>query len=721
MSLGIELALAVVAVLMATATAFLVRWASHARTPLTAAASLFLLAMMAAMFGGAVLYYRAPSGASLVEGLWLASLAMSLSVVPVFLLFVREAKQRMTGAAPDPLARTGPFVAAAVALVLANEFLMGWAFQLASGGVVGGGADAAGAVAFGTSVVNSPWFLFTMALEMGWTTVLLWGRLPRPLSVLLLGQAVVMALSPTALDAAGWPAFAVYGGSAVMLVLIVYLMDHLYRHRNLSVAWAGYALRLLGVYGAMMAGLYLWAEYGRAELFALAVAAEMVVYFAAVLTPEPFAAAPDFPWLLRPRWAFGVMATIFVAELFMGALLDVVAAPSTYASVLLGQPVGGGTSAAASAALQNGFWFVATVTASTWFLLMMGVEMGALVVLKIRESKNLENRLRLGVMITSYGTFAVFFPSVYFHAAFPTLPNGPTVPFLGWSMGIGSAPIAPALFGALLGTYAVTGVLATLFGRRAICSVFCTAPLMFQGTTIDAMKQFNRSSPIGRKYLSSRLSRTYGVTSGVVLGSLFVASGYSYLDATGRASVTIAGADPTVFLFSLYFGVLWYAMFVAIPYAGNYNCVTMGWCYTGTIAQAFQRVGFFKLKVRDRDVCKACTTVDCAKGCPVGLVDMPGHFRQYGEYRSSKCCGVGDCVEACPYGNLYVSDVRHWVAAKLGRPVHGRPVGRLPMVAAPSAAPGRGSGAEATRLAPRARTAGEASAPVAAPAPAPSL
>ena len=47
---------------------------------------------------------------------------------------------------------------------------------------------------------------------------------------------------------------------------------------------------------------------------------------------------------------------------------------------------------------------------------------------------------------------------------------------------------------------------------------------------------------------------------------------------------------------------------------------------------------------------------------------MVGHFRQKGEFRSTKCCGVGDCVEDSPYDNLYISDIRHTVRRLLGRP-----------------------------------------------------
>jgi polyferredoxin len=258
-------------------------------------------------------------------------------------------------------------------------------------------------------------------------------------------------------------------------------------------------------------------------------------------------------------------------------------------------------------------------------------------------------------------------------------------------MGIGSAPLASSVFVVLLLTYVILGSLTFLFGRRVVCSVFCTASLMYQGTAIDAMKSFNRSAPVARKYLGSRFSDAYTATTGLVLGSLAVLSVVSFYDQEGLLHWTVGGADPTVFLFALYFGVLWYVMFVTIPYTGTYNCVTMGWCYTGQISAAFSRMGFFKLKVRDKNVCRTCTTMDCARACPVGLVDMVGFFRTKGSYRSSKCCGVGSCAGACPYGNLYLYDVRHFLSEKLGMardPPRGM---RLPMADARGRVPPRPS------------------------------
>lgn len=697
--------LAPIAAAMAATTAGLIKWAAGARTTLRASAVVFLLLMMVAMIGGAAFYFLHPSTSSLVGGLWLASGLMSASVLIVFVGFFRDAQARArTGPdAPSPaLVHVRTFVAAVVGLVVVNELLMGWTFQTAAGVSVGGGWSLAGFVTWFAGSVNSPWFLFTMSAEMLVTVYVLRAHLPRPAQIVLASQAVIMLLSPPALSSAAWVSVTTYASSAAMIGLFVFLMEHLYRARALPQGFSRYILRLLWVYGLMMAGLFLWLYYGNGLAFALAVVAEMALYFDAVVRPERLSGTAGTPWLERTHWTFGVLAGIFVAEVFMGAVLDVRILPGTYVGAFGLYPLSGSVGTVLLNGFSNGFWFVATVTGSTWFLAMMGIEMGMLVVFKFREVRNFENRVRMVLMMGCYAAFAVFYPSVYFGLVAPNAAPASTVPVLGWSMGIGSYPLATTVFVAVLLTYVITGALVVLFGRRVVCGVFCTAPLMYQGTAISSMKAFNRTGPIGRKYQSSRISGAYGITAGVVMGSLVVTSLVSYLNTVGVTSYYIEGSDPTVFFFAFYFSIVWYVLFVTIPYAGNYNCVTMGWCYTGIVAQAFHKIGFSKLKVRDQQVCRDCTTVDCARGCPVGLVDMPGHFRRKGEFRSSKCCGVGECAEACPYGNLYLYDVRHWVRERLGLPPRSRPT-RLPMIGS-SRAPARPGGEAPARASATPRT-----------------
>ncbi|HLM92077.1 MAG TPA: hypothetical protein VK424_08570 [Thermoplasmata archaeon] len=686
--------LAVVAGAMSATTAVLIKWAATARSPLRSGTVLFLLLMMVAMLGGALVYFLAPSSRSLVAGFWVASALMSASVVVVFASFLREVRRREEGAASVSAGPSAEFVVTVLLLVLLNELLMGWTFSLASGGLAPG--ISTGFVPLFSAVVTSPWFLFTMAAEMLLTAVFLRDRLPTGVVVILISQSVLMSLSPPALANPTWGAVTIYLGSAVMIGLFVYLMEFIYRHRQLTPALSNYLVRLLAVFSAMMAGLFLWLSYGSVLLFAVSVVVEMVLFFGAVLHPEPFSAGPDVPWQLRPSWALALLAGIFVAEIFMGALLNLQVDPAVYSGIYFTLPLSGPPGTVLFNAVYNGFWFLAGVTASTWFLAMMGTEMGMLVVFKLRETHNVENRIRLLLMMGCYAAFVVFYPSIYFSLFVPSAPGAATVPVLGWSMGLGSYPVAPGVFSAILLTYLITGTLVVLFGRRVICSTFCSAALMYQGTAIDSMKSFNRTEWPAKKYLGSRMSRVYGVTTGLIMGTLVATSVLSYLDSIGAARVYIQGNDPSVFFFAFSFSVLWYVMFVTIPYTGNYNCVTMGWCYTGTIAQAFQKIGFFKLKVHSKEVCKACTTLDCAKACPVGLVNMPGYFRTTGEFRSSKCCGVGNCVGDCPYGNLYISDVRHWVRDRLGLPTRPVPTTRLPMVTKAAVRPGTSASSPST-------------------------
>ncbi len=657
--------LGLIAAGMAGATAFLVRSAAEAQRRARSWVALYLLAMMGEMWVGVIVYLRAPSIGSLVAGLAVSGVLMVATVAPLLgaLLRARGAPGSGLGegiAAPY----LGPGLAVLLAaLVLVSEFLMSWGLLLAQGVP----AVSGGWLAVFVGTINSPWFVFTMAAEMFLTAALLWRLLPRAILTVLLLQAAIMEFTPTALGGATWPPLAIYASSALMIGLFVFLFEYLYRYRQLSAPFGDYLVELVAVYGLMMAGLFVWQYFGDATAFAVAIVLEMVVVFAAVSRPSRFRDAPSTPWQLRPAWTFALLSGVFVAEVCMGAVLSVQLDPAAYLGGFPFLPLAGPAGTIALNALSNGFWFFATAAGSSWFLIMMGLEMGALVVFKFRETKNLENRVRLGLMMGCYAAFAVFYPSLYFSLLYPNQPNPSTVPFLGWPMGIGSYPLAVGVFGAVLLTYVITGALVALFGRRVVCAVFCTAPMMYLGTTIDSMKSFNRSSPIARKYLSSRFSSAYSITLGVVMVALVGTSVLSYLDSIGALSVYIQGTDPSVFFFIASFSVGWYVLFVAIPYAGNYNCVTMGWCYTGVIAQAFQKIGAFKLKVRDKQVCKDCPTLDCAKGCPVGLTDMVGHFRQTGEFRSTKCCGVGDCIEDCPYDNLYISDIRHTVRRWLGR------------------------------------------------------
>lgn len=282
-------ALATIAGLMAIVTAYLLKWAAEARTTTAAAVVLFLLVMMVAMLGGALLYYLNPGNGSLVDGLWFASAAMSLSVFPVFAIFLKEANRRFEqkdAYVPTPLHREHLFAFSVLGLVVLNEVLMGWTFQLAYG--------SASAPALGnwsaalTYAVDSPWFLFPMALEMGLSAHLLRGALPVDVRAVFASQAAMMAFSPPALSGWTWLVASVVAGSGLMFAVFVVPMERIYHSRGLAPHLIPYLLVLLPVFGLMLAGVGVWVLYGTGWLFAVSVLTQMTVYFHALILSDQF-------------------------------------------------------------------------------------------------------------------------------------------------------------------------------------------------------------------------------------------------------------------------------------------------------------------------------------------------------------------------------------------------------------------------------------------------
>ena len=669
----VEAAMWGLAASMGVTTSYALKWTFQhfrVRGSLMIPFVVFLLVMMLSMVVSAVVYLYSPS-INMLIGLVVANmLVMGAGALPfVFVMFRAlladsEAGQGGDGdpSAPPPAGAGFPHRDALVegtviGLALLNEFFMGWAFELASSGPLSLGNGTP--VAVFSSVVGSYWFLFTMSLEMALTTYFVRKELGRTFLYLVGMQSLVMFLSPTAVADPGWAAVSVFGMSVVMIVLFVFAFEHLARNRMTEKAVAGYLLKLVGAYALMMAGLFVWRLTASETLFALSVVLEMGVYLDLVLGGKRDASL--WRWQSDPWWVLGLLSALFVGEFFMGALLDaqVYGTQAFIASMGL-VPVAGAGLSALWAAAYDAMVFFGVVSLSPWFLVMMGAEMGALVVFRVREVRELETKVRLCLVMAAYSVYAVLLPGFLIPASLL-----PKVPFVGWSMGVGTAgAVAPATIVALAGTYLISGSLSFLFGARQVCSMFCTAALMYQGTFYDSMKTFNRTSRIGRKMLTSRLSGAYKATFSLVWVSLIGAALVSYLDSVGALRLTVFGADPAYLLYLFYFGVLWYVIFVTIPFVGTYACVNMGWCHWGTFNQLVGRLGFFRLKVRDPEVCVTCETKDCARACPVGLTDLPGSFMATGEFKSLKCIGVRDCVSACPYENEYFFDVRHWLRLK---------------------------------------------------------
>jgi polyferredoxin len=515
----------------------------------------------------------------------------------------------------------------------------------------------------------APAFILAVVAEIG--ALLWWGRaaVPGQLAWLVATPAVLVALSPSLVAGRG-PTLAVsLVGSAVIVAMFVLTFQFLYRHKQLEesnlsllVGWPFVAL-------LTSLGWFLWVFDGIAVALAVSVVAQLA--FAAFVTLRPRSAAGDrVPWILRPFAIFEFLLFAFLAEFFLGALLDFLIAGPQFLQFIPFVPYSGSALHAVGVATYNGLWFGAAILASAWFLVLLGFTMGPLVAFKIRETHERAQRIRLGLTIAAFAVAAVYIPSVASSTPLVSSAWLASIPLIGWGFGLRSGgPFESGIFLAVILMYVFVGALTVLFGRKAVCAVMCGAALMYQGTAMSEMRGFNQTSRVGKYFLGSQLSTAYLVTSGIALSSLFAVSLLSVLHWMPTVQVA-SGALDTAALplpIELYFGAVWFAMFVTTPFIGTYNCATTGFCHWGALTVPFAKVGFFRLKVKDKKVCQECTTFDCAKACPVGLTDMPLAFRTKGEYRSTKCCGVGDCVGACPYGNMYHQDVRFWVLRKLRR------------------------------------------------------
>jgi len=638
---------------MVVFTAWLIKKGSEIKTLIDAGIVLFLLSMIATTFISAVVYLYVQASVTLVD-LVAINLAVACVTTAAALFVTRRGNDSLPKNKVDNIRLL--LIASIIALVVFSEVFMGWTFALL-GGTVSISSGLQWVYSALIHATSSFWFIFMMSAEMGITLFVIRRRLPKTLVWIAASQTIIMILSPTAIGSSLWTSISLVAGSAVMVFLFIYVFEFLYKNRTVSSGILNYLLFLMLAYALMMAGQFIWLLNGDASVFVLSIIVEMVVYFGIVLDEKKLISSKSVSWQAKPYWVFGFLGLLFVAEFFMGGVLDIQVYGAGFFNGMMFASTAGSFVNALSAGFFNFIMFFTSITMSPWYLIMMGIEMGALVAFKIKYTRELETKVRLLLLILAYGAYSVFLPLFL-------IPSGllRQTPWLGWAMGIGSSgAIASTVVMALLGTFLISGILSFLFGSRQLCSVMCMAPLMYQGTTIDAMNSFSENSKLACRLHTNKISSAYKVVVSAVWISLLAAALLSYLTSVGILGVSVFGIDPAYFLFMFYFGFLWYVIWLMIPFVGTYGCASTGMCGWGAFNQLISRAGLFRLRVKDKALCSSCTTKDCSKVCPLGLTGQPAAFVAKGEFRNYKCIGDGNCVSACPHRNISFYDVRHWL------------------------------------------------------------
>ncbi len=639
------------AALMGIFTSWIIYYARNADTQIKKIIAYIFLAMMNSMLLGPAVYLSGIVPFNLQDIVLLSAAIMGLELIYPMISFVRSLEG-------DQPAKVNLWIY--VFFTIFDEFLMSLDFISIAGNL--------SFISFyGSNLINilfypltSFWFIFPMSLEMLLTAIMSIRRESSTALIFIIFQSTVMFLTPSAINSGIWEEIAVYVGGSFMTVLFIFLFEHLYRKQYVEKNFSTYMNRIIFTYFLMILGVMIFQYNGNLVILGSSIVLEMSIYLSAILHKNYFEGHGKVYWLSDSKWSTLFLLNIFLAEFAMGATFDFQYYGSSSFIASLGLAPFTPSLSLMGETLFNGVVFVGGITGSPWFLIMMGAEMGSLVVFKMLKTKNLENRIRLALMIMAYGVYSILLPSFI-------LANPQYYPFIGWSMGIGTAGgLAAALIVPMLLTYLVSGILSLLFGARQLCSVFCTAPIMYQGTFYDSMKKFNREGELAKKITipGEKENKIYRVVSLSVYSSLAIASIISLLDNFGYINITMYGTDPLVFIYIFLFDIIWYAVFITMPYFGSYGCINTGYCHWGNFNRWVGKFGFFKLKVRDSNQCINCKTKDCARACPVGLSSQPGNFIQKGEFKNSRCVGIGDCVEACPYDNIFFYDVRHFVKGK---------------------------------------------------------
>ncbi|MGP6219700.1 4Fe-4S binding protein [Caldiplasma sukawensis] len=609
-----------------------------------------VLLMMNGMLIGPLIYYSGIISISVQDAYVLTAGIMAFEmIIPVFSLFSVNKNE-------NPVNK-----GVVITLTILDEYLMGLLFTLIQ--------KDTNAISFVEknfplsfiSPLYGYWFILPMALEMFLTVNLSRKKLRPSIYLALLLQASAMIFIPSEFSGL-WVPLSVYISGTLMTALFIVIFEIHYRKKYVLAGTGRYFLLLFFIYTLMMAGVSIYQEYGDAYLLGLSVVTEMILYFTYILDYRRFEGGRKIQWMGESRYSTALLALIFSSEFFMGLTFDFqFYGVQVFLGALSLAPYSNNIFMNVIPFLYNFTVFFGGVALSPFYLIMMGFEMGALVVFKIKESKNVENRIRMVLMICAYGLYSIVFPSFVF-------PNNSKIPFLGWSMGIGtSGGLAVSLAIPMLLTYAISGTLSFLFGSRQLCSVFCTAPLMYQGTFYDSFKNFNRKGKASKVNRTQQRNKIYRLVSLAVYSVIAIGGIASILNQYFGYNIRVYGTGILSLTYIILFGIIWYVIFVLMPYAGSYGCINTGYCHWGNFNRFISKFGFFKLKVKSSDICRTCKTKECTQACPVGITYQPGSFISKGEFKDVRCVGVGECVEACPYQNIMFYDVRGWLKEKLGR------------------------------------------------------
>lgn len=172
-----------------------------------------------------------------------------------------------------------------VFFVLLNEFVMGWAFVLASGTspLFGSGYLLTTITLTLDHVAGSDWFLFTLAFEIIFSIVMLREFLSRDFVTVAILQSLALFFAPTAMQGKVWGEICILGDIAILMGIIILSYPQFTKGQPATENFRRYLKILIVLDSLAVAGTLVWAATGNPIILLPSLVAETVLYFYAIL------------------------------------------------------------------------------------------------------------------------------------------------------------------------------------------------------------------------------------------------------------------------------------------------------------------------------------------------------------------------------------------------------------------------------------------------------
>jgi hypothetical protein len=168
-------------------------------------------------------------------------------------------------------------------LVLLNEFVMGWAFILASGNAAPVTESLGTIVSTLNYVAGSDWFLFTLSAEILFSIYMLRRFFSSDFIRAASLQSLILIFVPTAIGADPWPTISLYAGILLFAILLTLSYRQLWNRGVENQTISKYLRAALLLEIIVIAGLLIWETSGNDLVLLVGLAGETVLYFNSIL------------------------------------------------------------------------------------------------------------------------------------------------------------------------------------------------------------------------------------------------------------------------------------------------------------------------------------------------------------------------------------------------------------------------------------------------------